>query len=166
MTKEKLNLSSLYEHLVHKEQIHFDKVVWCKLSISKHRFILWQAMLGHLLTRDNLLRCHIQLETCLCPVCELDQKSHDHLFFKCPFSQQVLCEVQTSLGLQLWPFSYSEWQVWMEGRPKGLLQKISAALLAASVYYIWTNRNWGIFEAYSCSALKLKSPDSLGSGSL
>ncbi|XP_062089258.1 uncharacterized protein LOC133795819 [Humulus lupulus] len=161
ISKDKLNLTSLYMQLVHKEKVHYDKVVWCKLSLPKHRFILWQAILGHLLTRDNLIKCHIPLESCLCPVCELDRKSHDHLFFRCPFSQQVLNQVQSWLGQLIWPPNYSDWQKWMDGRPRGLLQKISV-VLAASVYYIWSNRNWCIFESYSCTVSKLNSLILLG----
>ena len=57
----------------------------------------------------------------------------------------------------MWPPKYSEWMKWMDGRPRGLHQRISAVVLAATVYIIWSNRNWCIFESYSCTVLKLNS---------
>ncbi|XP_062111255.1 uncharacterized protein LOC133822828 [Humulus lupulus] len=109
VTKGKLNLSRLYNHLIQKDKANFDKVVWCNLSVLKHRFILWQSVLGHLLTRDNLIHCRVQVESIMCPVCALEGESHGHLFFDCPFSQQVLKQISKWLGSAAWPSIYSNW---------------------------------------------------------
>ncbi|XP_062080565.1 uncharacterized protein LOC133785332 [Humulus lupulus] len=90
VTKGKLNTSILYNQMIHKEKASFAKVVWCKMSTPKHRFIIWQAVLGHLLTRDNLIKCHVQVDSSICPVCEMGIASHAHLFFDCSFSQKVM----------------------------------------------------------------------------
>ncbi|XP_062100131.1 uncharacterized protein LOC133806013 [Humulus lupulus] len=86
----KLNLKFLYSSMLKRDSISFAKGVWCRLSVPKHRFILWQSVLSHLLSRDNLLRCHIYIASSSCPVCERDEESHMHLFFDCVFSQRVL----------------------------------------------------------------------------
>ncbi|XP_062075993.1 uncharacterized protein LOC133780131 [Humulus lupulus] len=108
--KDKLNLSLLYNLLIQREKISFDKVVWCKLAVSKHRFILWQSVHGHLITRDNLMLC-----------------------------QKVMHRISRWLGSAIWPSKYSYWLQWMVGRPKELLQRIVVAAIAAAIYYIWLN---------------------------
>ncbi|XP_062118717.1 uncharacterized protein LOC133832382 [Humulus lupulus] len=41
------------------ERIAYERPIWCKLSVPKRRFILWQAINQHLLTRDLLFSHHI-----------------------------------------------------------------------------------------------------------
>ncbi|XP_062080593.1 uncharacterized protein LOC133785361 [Humulus lupulus] len=129
-----------------RDSITYAKVVWCKLSVSKHRFILWQTVLGHLLTRDNLLHCHVPMASSLGPVCKSVDESHAHLFFECIFSQKVLKHIRRWLGPALWPDKDTEWILWMDGKPKGMLRRIAADSLAAEVYFIWINRNSCIFD--------------------
>ncbi|XP_062103131.1 uncharacterized protein LOC133814152 [Humulus lupulus] len=149
--RNKLNTSKLYGQLVHKDRVHYVHVVWCNLTLPKHRFILWQATLRHLLTRDNLLKCHLQLPSDLCPTCELQQECHDHLFFQCQFSQMVRHRVAEWLNCDVWPVQYQGWIEWMKGKPKGIQQKILAAGLAAAVYLIWWNRNHCLYNLCSLS---------------
>ncbi|XP_062075299.1 uncharacterized protein LOC133779343 [Humulus lupulus] len=85
----KISLRAVYNRMLNKDRVSFANVVWCTIDLPKHRFILWQATLGHLLTRDKLHFCQLKLSSLLCPVCEEEQESHSHLFFACPFSQQV-----------------------------------------------------------------------------
>ncbi|XP_062113082.1 uncharacterized protein LOC133824231 [Humulus lupulus] len=147
----KLCLKVLYHRLLNKDRVNFTNVVWNTLTVPKHRFILWQATLGHLLTRDKLSLCHMDLPTVLCPVCEEEQEYHSHLFFECPFSRQVRSQLEVWLGRGIWPNLYVEWCSWMAGKPKGLKQIVVAAALAAAVYMIWRNRNNCIFEFSSFS---------------
>ncbi|XP_062075318.1 uncharacterized protein LOC133779363 [Humulus lupulus] len=93
LKNDKLCLKVLYHRLLNRERVAFANVVWCSLVVPKHRFILWQATLGHLLTRDKLHYCNLDLPSLLCPVCELEQESHAHLFFVCPFSQQIRAQM-------------------------------------------------------------------------
>ncbi|XP_062109644.1 uncharacterized protein LOC133821223 [Humulus lupulus] len=53
--------------LLMKEQVGFAKAVWSSITVPRHRFILWQAVVGHLLTRDNLARFHIEVGSVACP---------------------------------------------------------------------------------------------------
>ncbi|XP_062088717.1 uncharacterized protein LOC133795278 [Humulus lupulus] len=63
----KLNLKLLYNNLLQKEPVGYAKAVWSSLSVPRHRFVLWQSVLGHLLTRDNLVRCQIEVNSVTCP---------------------------------------------------------------------------------------------------
>ncbi|XP_062119066.1 uncharacterized protein LOC133832783 [Humulus lupulus] len=146
-----LCLKILYHRLLNKDRVIFANVVWNSLTVPKHRFVLWQATLGHLLTRDKLSLCHLDLPSVLCPVCEEEQESHCHLFFECPFSRQVRSQVESWLGSGIWPSHLEGWCSWMAGKPKGLKQVVMSAALAASVYMVWRNRNNCIFKFSSFS---------------
>ncbi|XP_062107455.1 uncharacterized protein LOC133818547 [Humulus lupulus] len=87
------------------------KAMWCSLSIPKHRFMLWQSVLGHLLTRDNLIHCQIDVSSQLCPVWEL---------------------LKNWLGPGIWPNQFENWTKWLEGKPKNLMHRISVASLATA----------------------------------
>ncbi|XP_062100471.1 uncharacterized protein LOC133806378 [Humulus lupulus] len=147
----KMNVRVLYNRLLDSNKVAFANVVWCSLAMPKHRFIFWQAALGHLLTRDKLLMCHLHIASDLCSVCEEVQESHSHLFFECSFSHQLRTRLENWLGKATWLSRYADWHLWMEGKPKGLVQKVAAATFAAAVYLIWKNRNKCIFEHRSWS---------------
>ncbi|XP_062094229.1 uncharacterized protein LOC133800289 [Humulus lupulus] len=104
-----VNTMLLSLRLLNRERVAFANVVWCSLVVPKHRFILWKASLGHLLTRDKLHYCNLELPSLLCPVCEMEQESHAHLFFVCPFSQQLMAQMVDWLGRDLWPNTYEQW---------------------------------------------------------
>ncbi|XP_062085627.1 uncharacterized protein LOC133791723 [Humulus lupulus] len=146
---DKLCLKLLYYSLLNRERVEFADVVWCSMAVPKHRFILWQASLGHLLTRDKLHQCNLELPSLLCPVCELEQESHAHLFFACPFSQQLRAHLLDWLGRDIWPITYANWCTWMCGKLKSLKYQVLAAALAAAVYMVWRNRNLCVFELRS-----------------
>ncbi|XP_062118205.1 uncharacterized protein LOC133831811 [Humulus lupulus] len=132
----KLNLKVLYSSWLQRVPIDFAKAVWCRLTTPKHRFILWQSVLGHLLTRDNLIQCQISVDSSLCPVCERVEETHHHLFFDRIFSQQVWELTKLWLGYGIWPKQFDEWKKWLDGKPKNIMHHIAVASLAAAVYGI------------------------------
>ncbi|XP_062081099.1 uncharacterized protein LOC133785900 [Humulus lupulus] len=117
------------------------KNIWCKFSVPKHRFILWQAYHQKLLTRDLLHHCNIPVISQSCPICETELESHAHLFFDCLFSRKVLQAIANWLRSLMWPRSFQNWRCWLEESSKDDLSRVVAASLAASVYFIWQNRN-------------------------
>ncbi|XP_062100345.1 uncharacterized protein LOC133806236 [Humulus lupulus] len=139
--KGKLHLGTLYVQLLSCECIEYERTIWCKLSVPKHRFIFWHAVNQHLLTRDLLYLRHVVVASVLCPVCGLVEESHGHLFFECIFSKKVLQLVSNWLGGVTWPEKYKDWTAWITNRKSGWLHHIVAATLAASIYFIWLNRN-------------------------
>ncbi|XP_062080858.1 uncharacterized protein LOC133785653 [Humulus lupulus] len=144
-----LRLKVLLHSTLQRQSVAFAKDVWCCLSVPKHRFILWQSVLGHLLTRDNLVRCQVAGVSVLCPVCEQEEESHQHLFFDCWFSQQVWSLLKGWLGTSIWPAHFADWKEWLNRKPRSVLHSIYIAVLAATVYGMWYNRNSCIFSGYS-----------------
>ncbi|XP_062089600.1 uncharacterized protein LOC133796134 [Humulus lupulus] len=139
--KGKLRLNSLYLNLISGSPSKGLKFIWCMLSMPKHRFILWQAYHQKFLTRDLLHHCNITISSHSCPVFEIEMESHAHLFFDCLFSRKVLQAVEKWLGNLIWPWQFQEWRCWLEEPSTVGLARFVAAILAASVYFIWKNRN-------------------------
>ncbi|XP_062075303.1 uncharacterized protein LOC133779349 [Humulus lupulus] len=144
-----LRLKVLLHSFLQRQPADFAKAVWCCFSVPKHRFILWQSVLGHLLTRDNLVRCHVAGVSVMCPVCEQEEESHQHLFFGCWFSQQVWFLLKGWLGSGIWPVHFAGWKDWLNRKPRSVLHRFFIAVLAATVYGVWYNRNSCIFSGCS-----------------
>ncbi|XP_062093733.1 uncharacterized protein LOC133799749 [Humulus lupulus] len=107
-----LKLKSLYSSMLQRYSVGFAKAVWCSLSVPKHRFILWQLVLGHLLTRNNLVWCRIDVSSKICLVWEL---------------------LKHWLSPGIWPNQWDNWKQWLEGKPKNMMHRIYVASLAAAI---------------------------------
>ncbi|XP_062114704.1 uncharacterized protein LOC133825827 [Humulus lupulus] len=152
VSKGKIKLGTLYLHFSSGFPFSGMKTVWCSLSQPKHRFILWLAAHQKLLTRDHLIHCHIPVSSHCCPICEAALESHDHLFFDCWFSRKLHHSISSWLGALVWPESYQDWCCWLSVPRKDCLSRVVLAALAATVYFIWINRNRCWLES-SCFAV-------------
>uniref|UniRef100_A0A803PLK1 Reverse transcriptase domain-containing protein n=1 Tax=Cannabis sativa TaxID=3483 RepID=A0A803PLK1_CANSA len=93
----KLRAKRYYDLLVEVDKVDYARAVWDKLIVPKHRFLFWQIGNTQLLTKDFLSQI-MTISSALCPVCEVELETHEHLFFTCCFAKQVV--VETSLGLE------------------------------------------------------------------
>ncbi|XP_060972533.1 uncharacterized protein LOC133038408 [Cannabis sativa] len=137
----KFMASFLYNNMVSCEEDQYCKAVWNRYNIPKHRFILWQTVHTQLLTRDQLAIFHISILSSDCPVCGLEAETHQHLFFDCCFSKQVVYEIFSWLGFQAWNLQFTSWRTFLSITDSRFKDKVVVMLLAAVVYYIWLNRN-------------------------
>ncbi|KAF5952789.1 hypothetical protein HYC85_010733 [Camellia sinensis] len=85
--------------LAHAEAVVFPwKCVWVLGSPSKVAFFVWTALLGHILTLDNLIRRgHILVNWC-CMCCG-DAESVAHLLLHCPVTYCLWMLVVATFGL-------------------------------------------------------------------
>ncbi|XP_062080677.1 uncharacterized protein LOC133785463 [Humulus lupulus] len=141
VVKGKLHLNKLYLLSIPGSPINSMKAVWCKLSVPKHRFTLWQSINQKLLTRDLMHYCHLSIPCLACLVCETNLECHSHLFFDCTFSKRVLQAISGWLGELIWPEKFEDWCNWLTETRKGCMARVVLAALAATVYYLWHNRN-------------------------
>jgi len=127
-------------------------LVWFSYCIPRHAFILWLAFKQRLKTQDLILQWdvnpHIDV---LFPFCNTQPDSHAHLFFDCSFSTQVWNCVVQKAGLLQRPAS---WEMIVDrlkprARKKSMQNVIDKLIFAASVYYIWQERNKRLFTKLS-----------------
>ncbi|XP_062080108.1 uncharacterized protein LOC133784851 [Humulus lupulus] len=147
--------TTLYNSLLIQQRDEYYRTIWRRIILPNHRFMLWQVVNSHLLTRDNLSRMKIQITSELCPVCDRIQESHSHLFFECNFSTQLVKCVFDWLGFVAWPLDFHCWLVWLARARKGVKADIVNLVCAAVTYSTWKNRNKCFHEGYSSTVLKL-----------
>lgn len=79
--------------IIDDESIYWDKLIWNRMSISKHRMIIWLVMHQRLRTADKLVQLGVMdLNPYL--LCAGGQESRYHLFFQCTYATQCLAMVK------------------------------------------------------------------------
>ncbi|KAF7154479.1 hypothetical protein RHSIM_Rhsim01G0087700 [Rhododendron simsii] len=110
--------------------------------------IQWIAFHGKLLTRVRLFSWGIIADKS-CVLCGGSEESHDHIFFVCPFSIAVwnLCLLKCSISRPPLPLRDEiSWGL-ANGRSKSVYGLIFKLIFAASIYFLWGERNNRIFKA-------------------
>nr|GEV90679.1 hypothetical protein [Tanacetum cinerariifolium] len=100
-------------------------------------------------TQDCLRRWEVNYDLAVvCPLCETQPDSHEHLFFDCPFSQQVRSRVQQIAGLTgAGPFLASiTTHLLPIAKRKSSKSCIGKLVVAAAAYFIWHERNSWLFN--------------------
>lgn len=69
-------------------KVHWDRFIWNRLTIPKHRFIYWMIMQEKLRTA-NRLKSFGMSDMHEYVLCSLSVESHKHLFFECNFGKEV-----------------------------------------------------------------------------
>ncbi|KAF4376141.1 hypothetical protein G4B88_004945 [Cannabis sativa] len=129
---DKFSAKKCYNSLVGETHFAYANAIWDTLVLPKHRFIFWQIANSHLLTRDYLHHIMVTPNN-LCPVCEVEVETHDHIFFNCYYTSQVFEAVNRWLGDFHWPRSTVEMLQFCSNATKDLTQRILNAVMAAVV---------------------------------
>ena len=73
-----------------KQTVSWHKIIWFPLHVPKYSFIAWLAILDRLPTLQRLSTwVNSTITNTNCFICGFTPESRDHLFFSCPFFQQV-----------------------------------------------------------------------------
>ncbi|GKE71479.1 lupus La protein, partial [Tanacetum coccineum] len=112
-----------------------------------HATHMWLVMKRRLKTQDCLrpwdVGEDVDLTSLCCPLCKVEQDSHDHLFFACNFSSQVWNIVVNKVDLPIGSHIWSDILGWILpiARKNNAIYIVGRLILAASSYYIWQERN-------------------------
>ncbi|GJZ37313.1 hypothetical protein Tco_0583504 [Tanacetum coccineum] len=129
--------------------------VWFSNCIPRHAFNMWLIIKKRLKTQDMLSHWDVAAGLPLvCPLCEAQPDSHDHLFFECSFSSQIWMHMKRFAGLlnsgsslvsimsHLLPIA----------KRKSSKSTIGKLVVAAVAYFIWQERNRRLFKKSKRSA--------------
>ena len=133
-------------------EISWCNIVWYNYCIPKHAFILWLAFRNRLKTQDMLLNwTTIPVSELLCPLCSQQHDSRSHLFFECNYSSQVWLRVAQKAGLQPRPCQWDQivTRLIPRAKKKSAQNVIDKLIFAATVYYVWQERNARLFKKVS-----------------
>lgn len=82
-----------------RERVYWDKMIWNRLAVPKHRVISWLAIQGKLKTADRLSQMGVITDT-QCKFCSAHTKSHQNLFFQCSYVKRIMNYVFEWLGFK------------------------------------------------------------------
>lgn len=129
--------------------VQWSKIVWFKEAIPRASFILWLAIRQRLPTRDKLFSCGMDVPV-VCPLCLVDQESHEHLFLACPFSEALWQAFAAPVYGQTPPSLMSEildsLKLHAVSAPRQITT-ILRLLLQVIIYALWRESNSRIFTA-------------------
>ncbi|KAJ9536236.1 hypothetical protein OSB04_un000585 [Centaurea solstitialis] len=120
------------------------KAVWYPGHIPKFSFCLWIACHKRHPTHDRMLTWKHEPPDWKCSLCGLCMDSHNHLFFECQFSESVWNQIRLQVE---WRMAPSRWDDMLEliSASTAVLSLKHKLALAATVYFIWRERNRRIF---------------------
>ncbi|KAI3715165.1 hypothetical protein L6452_22135 [Arctium lappa] len=122
------------------------KWVWFPGNIARHAFCLWIACHRRLPTQDRMSIWVSEDEGLVCPLCEVEQDSHRHLFFQCVFAHDVWQRIKFFANLEEWPDGWDDIVELLSDDSYARKPLASKLFVAASVYYIWRERNNRLFR--------------------
>ncbi|XP_021990334.1 uncharacterized protein LOC110886795 [Helianthus annuus] len=136
----------------HAKEVDWTNLVWFTQCIPKHAFFMWLVFRRKLLTQDIILqwdwsrRKNMNMMCCL--MCYEDNDSHNHLFFECNYSTQVWINVRGKGGMNTVSPEWEPIVSWLAARAssKSAINFISRLIVAASIYFVWQERNASIIK--------------------
>ncbi|OIS99368.1 hypothetical protein A4A49_62633, partial [Nicotiana attenuata] len=83
-----------------------------------------------------------------CSLCNTEEETIDHLFFKCPYSSRVWTTMLQWQGIQRQTMTWANENEWAGKYYKGrsTTTELYKLILAGTLYYIWQERNDRIFK--------------------
>ncbi|XP_071694395.1 uncharacterized protein [Rutidosis leptorrhynchoides] len=136
------------------------QMVWFSNSIPRHTFMMWLLMDEKLKTQDKLHVWDVGSSnqgSPICALCSLQQDSHNHLFFECTFSKQLWSKVKKFIVIPGIGYNWKDiMQLLIPYAHRRVARMLVAKfLLAATVYFIWQERNARLFKGESRDRNKL-----------
>ncbi|GJS24646.1 RNA-directed DNA polymerase, eukaryota, reverse transcriptase zinc-binding domain protein [Tanacetum coccineum] len=124
---------------------------WNKAVPKKINIMAWKVKMNNLPTRFNLSRRGLNIESILCPICNLAAETSCHLFFKCCMVKDIYKKIESWWDINMVSASsYEEWCIWFSS----LRLSSKAKLFLEGVFFItwwsiWRYRNKIIFGSSS-----------------
>ncbi|GJT45976.1 RNA-directed DNA polymerase, eukaryota, reverse transcriptase zinc-binding domain protein [Tanacetum coccineum] len=118
------------------------KTHWCKYVPLKVNILSWRVKLNNLPTRLNLSRRCMDIQSILCPSCNLAVESTNHIFFSCPMMKDLYKSISRWWDVNLLNLSsYDDWWEWfsslrLSSKLKLLMEGLSLICLSRD-YELW-----------------------------
>ncbi|XP_058768778.1 uncharacterized protein LOC131642556 [Vicia villosa] len=156
------NLQPMWDQMIQKmsfcmhklcdKLMDFDRVPWRYLlqgnsARPRATIITWMACHGRLSTKDRLRRIGLITDH-ICSLCNVCDKTLDHLLFECRFAKDVWKYVLQWIGISHEPQPWSLELGWITRMTtkKGWRFRILKIAIAETIYGVWQYRNDVIFR--------------------
>ncbi|XP_071714736.1 uncharacterized protein [Rutidosis leptorrhynchoides] len=130
---------------------------WFKFILRKLNIFLWRFRLDSLPVRGNLSAKGTEIHSIVCPVCNNEVESRDHLFFECDLARDLWHKLRVWFNVAMPSFvSWDTFISWIEGVR---LSTTNTYRIIASVitllWVIWRFRNDVVFDESFCNRSSL-----------
>ncbi|KAM3376161.1 hypothetical protein P3S68_014875 [Capsicum galapagoense] len=131
-----------------KPSVESDALVWNKILIPKHRFVLWIATHRKLLNRDRLMKIGVHCDGVNNVLCDIQILESDaHLFLECTITLYLWRSVADLSGFNITLSDVPNTIKSIQQRHwKWFKKDVVAASYGAMVYNIWHARNVKMFR--------------------
>uniref|UniRef100_A0A803Q3C3 Reverse transcriptase domain-containing protein n=1 Tax=Cannabis sativa TaxID=3483 RepID=A0A803Q3C3_CANSA len=124
------------------DKLPWSNLVWDRLIVPKHRFILWLVLWERLNTRERLSK-YMAVMDAKCVFCSKEEETIAHLFFECDFSRNCLQELKKILQ---WNTPAIKIHQLLQAchntkRFSAARKSMVKTMLASLVYFVWKARN-------------------------
>lgn len=130
-----------------RDEVSWFQLVWGRKYIPYHSFIVWLALNNHLAVNNRMYRWQL-IEDSNCILCRQHEETVEQLFFYCVFSpniwQNTLSKCQMDREVLPWRMEVNFFS--RRARSKSLLSLVRRLYFCATVYWIWMERNFVIFQ--------------------
>ncbi|XP_010681476.2 uncharacterized protein LOC104896422 [Beta vulgaris subsp. vulgaris] len=130
-----------------RRQVTWSKYVWNRYTLPKHRLIMWLAVQDRLKTRQRLKQINVCVDD-QCLLCQQHPETIKHLLFECKFSEQCISSIMQWLGIRWMQRNLLQFCRWAKDKYKSnkTRKMVLMAVVAATVYLIWRNRNTAYWD--------------------
>lgn len=146
--EDKFSIRSVWERFKEdRNEVNWKDVVWFSQCNPRNAFILWLSLHGRLATQDRIMMWNSQ-NNLKCPLCGSVNDSHEHLFFKCKYSEEIWNAIKDKLKRKNWDMDWRNVITMIASGKCGnnILSVLHRIVIATTVYYIWHERNQRLFE--------------------
>ncbi|GJY27220.1 RNA-directed DNA polymerase, eukaryota, reverse transcriptase zinc-binding domain protein [Tanacetum coccineum] len=116
---------------------------WIKCLPRKINIFLWRFNLDRLPHRLNLSKHSLDIDSIICPVCNINVESAEHVFFSYEMAAQVwrLIRIWCNISDSAMP-SYLNWSSWIDAIPRPQIKKKKLfVIIVCMLWTIWKYRN-------------------------
>ncbi|GJX07986.1 hypothetical protein Tco_0195918 [Tanacetum coccineum] len=143
------SVSMVWEAIRHRHvKVPWSDIMWFSSSIPRHACHLWLVFWQRLKTQDRIRNWELSGDlSSTCTLCETQMDTHEHLFFECSFSQQVLYHMKMYADIASdHVFSHIVADLLSFANRRSSRSVISKLVVAACAYFIWQERNSRLFK--------------------
>ncbi|GJW60631.1 heat stress transcription factor B-4-like protein [Tanacetum coccineum] len=144
--KMKFKTSDVWKDMcVNDPKVEWYKMIWFSHAIPRHAFVSWLAVQRRLMTQDRV-QIWKPNEVMECVFCYKCSDSHNHLFFRCDFTNGIWTEINKRLNIGLssvWDNIVQE--IIVMPMNNNIWSIIRRLVCAAAVYFVWQERNKMMF---------------------
>ncbi|GJV16116.1 putative RNA-directed DNA polymerase [Tanacetum coccineum] len=151
--EEGFSVSAIWECIRPRNiEVDWFHVVWFSHQLPRHAIHLWLVIKRKLKTQDLLRQWDVSnstnLSLLLCPLCDTQPDSHDHLFFECRFSSRIWEHLKSFTGIPNLPSDLNAIVDYLSplAKMRSIISVVCKLVFAASCYYIWQERNCRLFK--------------------